>query len=275
MEILNALKDLKIIVFHFNVSLIILVCNNFLRMTSALKMKCSYENITWKSDRGDHFGFEGTISGKFEVKQRGIKINEMIRNDPQNYPQPENYGDESKLVAMGRLIWYFPKGLEKYFGGAMIMHIINCQLKEIKQDDLKVFPNLESINFDVNQIEALEKDLFKYNPNLTVLKLKQNVITYIDANVFNHLNKLESVNLVGNECINTNARNKSTVVGYLIVKISNNCQKYGILEEKKKINKSGTQKGKYFWILVGCGIIVGIFIMLVVAKIIYGVIKSL
>ncbi|CAG9810385.1 unnamed protein product [Chironomus riparius] len=237
-------------------------------------MECFFKNVTWKLYDEIQNGFKMIVTGKFEVKQRGLEVDELKRSDPGKYPLPENFDDPSEFSVAAKNIFYFPKGLEKFIAGVLTFGMTHCQLKEIKQEDLKVFRNLTLLNLSLNQIQVLEKDLFKFNPKLKGLMLANNIIKYIDGNVFDNLIKLQLLALIGNDCITKNVYSVVDVQKIIKKSIRNNCQTHDALPKTEKIKKTGTQRGKYFWIWVGCGVVVGIFVICAVARIVYGIVKS-
>lgn len=83
----------------------------------------------------------------------------------------------------GKNIQYFPRGLDKFFKNIIFIDLNNGRIKEISQDDLKVFPLLEALDLFDNNIEAIEAGLFDFNPNLKVIWLT-NKILHIESNVF-------------------------------------------------------------------------------------------
>jgi len=123
----------------------------------------------------------------------------------------------------GGTIYYFPKGLEKFFGNLKMIYINPCQLKEIHQSDLVVFPHLVFLYLQSNNIEVIEENLFKFNPNLEALEIRESKITHIDPNVFDNLNKLSIFRFTGVPCINQNVDNSREKVLEAIKIVKSNC----------------------------------------------------
>ena len=219
-------------------------------------------------------GYKCYGDDRIEIKERGVVIDRIKRKDPEGYPQPEDYADPSQLHLAGKDILYFPKGLEKFFQNLYNLRVALSKLKEIKQEDLKVFPELRILNLGANDIEVLEKDLFKFNLKLRSIEMYSNNINFIDQNIVDNLKFLSVFILRENNCINFSSYNRASVVNILTIKIKNNCQNYGDLEITKKVTKTGTQRGKYFWIWVGCGVIVGIFVVFAVVRIAFLIFKK-
>ncbi|XP_070505189.1 uncharacterized protein [Chironomus tepperi] len=132
------------------------------------------------------------------------------------------------------LIHYFPRNLNKIFKNLKAIQIYDAGLKEIRQGDLKYFPNLMILYLDHNNLGILEKDLFSFNPNLEVMSLYGNRITHIDPNVFDRLTKLKSLNLEFNTCISMNAANNSAVQN-VIKTASTKCSNSDYLNLQHKV----------------------------------------
>lgn len=99
-------------------------------------------------------------------------------------------------------IFYFPQGLDKIFKNLQLIAIMNCQLKEIKSEDLRPFSNLLVINLEYNEIQSLESNLFANNQKLQSIFLNNNQIMTIHPFAFDGLNNLIKVNLTENPCLN-------------------------------------------------------------------------
>ena len=74
-------------------------------------------------------------------------------------------------------------------------------MKEIIQNDLKVFPELLYLNLGNNDIQVLEQDLFKYNPKLYQVILTKNDIASIHPNILDDLTNLSKFDVTINSCI--------------------------------------------------------------------------
>jgi len=100
-------------------------------------------------------------------------------------------------------VYYFPRGLEKYFKNFKMIYV-GAHLKEIRQVDLKPFTMLKELHL-VGTIETLEDGLFDYNLDLELIFIAENKISHIGSNVFDKLTKLSSLYLDLNTCINMKA----------------------------------------------------------------------
>lgn len=117
---------------------------------------------------------------------------------------------------------FFPIGLEKIYKNLIGFHIINCEITEIKQSDLKMYTKLKYLAIRGNKIEYLEDDIFKYNVNLEVIDFENNDIIRIGLQVFKHLKYLRSLDLSGNPFNKIMAENNSIEVQKIIIKVKFN-----------------------------------------------------
>ena len=120
-------------------------------------------------------------------------------------------------------IYYFPRGLNKFFKNLKKISIINTGLKEIHQSDLKDFPKLKHLYLYYNNLTKIEENLFNYNPNLELISLSFNKISNINPNVFDKLKKLKNLYFNSNPCINMYAWNSPTAVKDIITTAQVNC----------------------------------------------------
>jgi len=118
---------------------------------------------------------------------------------------------------------FFPKGLEKFFKNIKVINIQECQLKEIHQSDLKVFPNLVYLYLHGNEIEVIEEGLFDFNPNLEFVGFRESKIIHIDPNVFDHLTKLSYFWFGYVPCVKQDTANSIEKVQEAIKIVKSNC----------------------------------------------------
>ncbi|CAG9810384.1 unnamed protein product [Chironomus riparius] len=237
-------------------------------------MTCMYERTTRiEKDVGEYEQIRCSVVRKFEVKTRGIEIDSVPGVDLWKFPYPSNFSDVGELHISTHQVLYIPTGISIFFPNLKDLSVINCGLKELKQNDMKSFPDLKFLLLFGNAVEVLEKDLFKFNPKLVIIDMNMNNLKHIDAHVFDHLNGLGSLNFAGNLCI-TLSMTGPEGVKEVIDEIRKRCQNFGALGGKKKIVIEGKQRGKYFWIFVGCGIITGIFSICAFARIAFGIVKG-
>jgi len=127
------------------------------------------------------------------------------------------------FVAHHKTIQFFPRGLDKFFKNIKAISIQSCQLKEIHQSDLKVFPNLVYVIFSFNQIEVIEEGLFDFNPNLEAVGFVESKIIHIDSNVFDRLTKLRYIWVQRVPCIDQNTIEWKENVPEAIKIVKSNC----------------------------------------------------
>lgn len=122
----------------------------------------------------------------------------------------------------GKIIQYFPQGIDKIFKHIKAIAIESANLKELHQSDLKPFTKLEFLSLWGNDIEVLEEGLFAFNPQIKLIELDSNKISHIHPDVFDHLTVLTDLRLTTNKCINKSAYNAADVKA-LIPEIKTAC----------------------------------------------------
>jgi len=114
--------------------------------------------------------------------------------------------------AQSKTIKFFPKGLEKFFKNLKLIQILACQLQEIHQSDLKVFPNLTYLYLNSNDIEVIEEGLFDFNPKLEYIEFYESKIIHVDPNVLDNLTKLRTFLFPDVSCVKHNIENSKEKV---------------------------------------------------------------
>jgi len=133
-------------------------------------------------------------------------------------------------------IQFFPKGLDKIFKNLKAIEITFCELKEIRQSDLKAFPNLVIFILEFNEIEVIEEGLFDFNPNLEHVSFgHESKIIHIDPNVFDHLTKLSDFYFESVPCVNYNVFDSQENVPEPIKIVKSNCSNAEFLSLDRQI----------------------------------------
>lgn len=151
-----------------------------------------------------------------------------------------NYSEQPKKIH------YFPRGLDEYFPSLKVIKIKFAGLKEIHQNDLKSFTELEVLNLYQNEIEIIEENLFKFNLKLRAISFEMNKIYYVEIQSLKMLENLKSL-YIGVVCINEGIKNKEkSEFDKLFMKIEHSCsnQNYKIIKEIKEIKKVHENFGK-------------------------------
>lgn len=110
-------------------------------------------------------------------------------------------------------------------------------MKEIKQADLKPFPELRKLILHYNLIEVLEDGLFDFNPKLKFISFWSSNIFHIDQNVFANLNHLAYLWLKNNKCINDWAKDSSSDIQAFISRVKVNCYDLDFVEVRKNLKE--------------------------------------
>lgn len=147
-----------------------------------------------------------------------------------------NNNDVLGIRAENSKFLYFPHGLKKIFKKLRTIWIESCQMKEIHQTDLMLYPDLEILCIGGNDIQVFEEDLFKYNPDLRVISCWSCKIFHIDPKVFDNLSKLSDIWLVLNQCIDKKSDGSLVSVDEMIGKVKDKCVSPAFLILKEKLD---------------------------------------
>lgn len=123
-------------------------------------MDCMFESITRNvKNVGEIKLKKCSVLNKFEVKTRGIEVDKVIGVDLRKYPYPKNLTEVKELKISQQHVLYAPTGIDNFFQILDSLTIITSHLKEIKQNDLKIYPDLKALDLHGNVLEIVEKDL--------------------------------------------------------------------------------------------------------------------
>jgi len=188
------------------------------RSATSTNIECNYHNgINYVVVNSLYFCYVDNEPNILTQESAGISsVNGTHENS-------KNNNDVLGFVASGRTIQFFPKGLEKVFKNIKVIDIEFCELKEIHQSDLKVFPNLIVFVLDKNKIEVIEEGLFDFNPNLESVGISESYIIHIDPNVFDNLTKLRNFWIYTVPCAYLDIYNSTKQAQEGIKAVKSNC----------------------------------------------------
>lgn len=124
----------------------------------------------------------------------------------------KSYEDVGFLRIFNEKLMTFPGGIGKFFRNLDALQIYKSSLKSIKADDLRPFPRLVYIDLGFNHLTSIDGDLFKNTPLLQHVDLWENRIQHIGYNLVANLDHLTFLWLFGNDCIDTAAIDRATVL---------------------------------------------------------------
>lgn len=146
------------------------------------------------------------------------------------------------FYAFRTTIKFFPRGLENFFKNIEYIGIVNVQLQEIHQEDLKAFPKLRVLYLDTNQIQFLTPNLFEFNKNLEVVNLNDNRIQFVDHSVFKNLYRLKYLWFEFNSCYSVRVNNDIKAVQVAVSHINQNCFVNNVIADIRSNQKEGMAK---------------------------------
>lgn len=132
--------------------------------------------------------------------------------------------------AANKNIFYLPHFEEDTATSMQALSILNSQLKEVRQENLKPLVNLLILDLTANEIEKLDGNLFRFNDDLKVIVLSKNRIRFIDPSTFSNLKNLESLQLKPNNCYSKSSKNKNEVLK-IIEEIEEACRNFDTSSE--------------------------------------------
>jgi hypothetical protein len=132
-------------------------------------------------------------------------------------------------------VQYFPRGMEKFFKNLKGIVIWHTQLKEIHQEDLKPYRNLNNLYLSGNDIEIIEDGLFDYNPDIEVIIFENTKLFHISPTVFNNLTKLITLFFNGNVCTKLLSIRDRATTSNVISGVKKSCISSEFLNLMKKL----------------------------------------
>jgi len=154
----------------------------------------------------------------------------------------KNNSDINGIWVDNSVIHYFPNGFDKIYFNIKLIYILNSDLKEVHQSDLRPFSKLKELDLRGNQIKIIDEDLFEFNNELEYISFAYNKIFHIHPDVFDNLILLKYLKLKSNKCISTNVKDSADEVRELISTLSHQCLsfEYRFLNEKIKVLEIAT-----------------------------------
>ncbi|KAL7012093.1 hypothetical protein ACKWTF_014625 [Chironomus riparius] len=188
-----------------------------LELSASTSIECSYKTHNWSIVKNAYFC---SINNNLSITTRESATITSISGTHQS---GKTNSDVDGFAVYSKTINYFPRGLETFFKNIKIIDISHCNLTEIHQEDLKLFPKLVEIYLHYNPLEVLEEGLFDFNPDLEFIYIWNNKIVHIATNVFDHLSKLRYLYLQEKTCIDKIAENSISEVKNVIQAVKSQC----------------------------------------------------
>lgn len=208
-----------------------------LNLTKSEDLDCFYyTNQNWKSL---NTVYECKIQNQVKITS---KLGAKIENHNGTHENEKSIDDVTGFWISGKIVNYFPSGLENIFRNLQGIGIYNSHLKQIVKKDLRPFPRLVNLNLAKNDIQEIVKGLFDFNPDLKYIDLKENEITRIHPKTFNNLYSLVYLYLSKNYCIDINIETDSVQFQTFIQNIKTQCpSSSGIADEINEIKEHNSK----------------------------------
>ncbi|CAG9811682.1 unnamed protein product [Chironomus riparius] len=207
-------------------SLVILV---YIHLVLSLDIECEYGIFDSNHAYGDKY--RCLVKNAIDIDLPDEVQIESITGDHMS-----GKSDDSDIhFHISKQIQYFPRGLEKFYKNLKGIIIWHSQLKEIHQDDLKPYPDLNNLYLSGNGIEIIEDGLFDYNPDIKVIIFENTKLFHISPTAFNNLANLKTLFFNGNICTNLYSVQNRAVTLKVIKGVKNSCTSSDFLSLKKKL----------------------------------------
>lgn len=219
------MRKLNININFLNSIIICLFLIQFVSNGLSLNIECLYkEEYFWINGLKYCCSVQNTLNITTRENSKILRVSEYLSNSRQDLFKSDNEDDEDDfsgdhstmslnqiyIKITNKIVNYFPQNLHAYFENIKGVQISNSHLKEISQDDLKPFVELEFLSLDKSDIEIITEDLFLYNPKLRVINLENSKFFAIETLVFSNLNNLHSINI--QPCLSDAISNNATAV---------------------------------------------------------------
>ena len=181
----------------------------------SIEINCNYKNETTHSS----YNYYCDVRNQLNIMSANAANINFVKGDHDFGKSNDNV---TCIYVSHKNVQIFPKGIQKIFKNLKRIDIYFGRLKEINQEDLKVFPQLNELDLYNNDIQVLEDKIFAYNLRLTYINLSYNKLAQIGENVFKMMN-LTFLGLFSNNCISKTASNSTKAVLDIIALIKINC----------------------------------------------------
>lgn len=169
----------------------------------SLKVTCNYQIVSW-SFISDHY--------QCQVTDVHVDTADAVVESIDGQHLPGKTVDDVKSIQIDNQVCMFlPQRFDSFFKNIEGIQMNSANLTAITQADLKPFPHLKQLIVRDNDVQELSADLFDFNKELISLDFTNNNLNLIPENVFAKLEKLESINLVDNVCVNRSGSGKSEI----------------------------------------------------------------
>ncbi|KAL7013002.1 hypothetical protein ACKWTF_015141 [Chironomus riparius] len=241
-------------------SLLFLLLLSHIKFSISLDIYCEYEKEDWGYMTIGSI-YECEVASSLSVTQKDTQIGYVGGYHSWGFGISNVQG----FHVQGKTMHYLPKGIAKFFANLIGLSVSGCELKEITQDDLKVFTKLKHAFLIKNEIEVIEADLFKFNPSLIYVNLNDNQIKEVHPTAFNGLTSLKALLMNNNKCIDSNA-DDNDLINKLIETMKDSCWVAEITTMSGKASKITEEPLERDFVALSTkiGIALGVFVMILI-----------
>lgn len=139
-----------------------------------------------------------------------------------NHLSGRSNSDVRGLLIENQVLGLVPVNISGFFPNLEAISLNNCDLEEIKREDINGFSNLQQLHLKPNKITEIGNNLFEGNPGMKFISFTSNPIKNVAYNVFDDLNELVILDISLAKCISSDNSNRNDVLS-VIFRISVNC----------------------------------------------------
>lgn len=147
-----------------------------------IELKCKFSNED-SEVFGKHYQCWVRDQGDLVTNRKNRQITEITGS----HLDSKTNADVNIFFIRDSTVKYFPQNLKIFFANLEGILIQKSKLKEIRREDLKIFPELRALELDSNEIIVLEPNLFQFNNKLEWISLYGNQISHVDSQTFDNL----------------------------------------------------------------------------------------
>lgn len=215
----------------FKRTLVCLFAVSFLATSSSLILDCMYAVRNLWQVNSVYTCTANVISVGDARDVNAVSTNHLIgRSD----------SDVRGLLIENQLLRLVPANISSFFQNLEAISLNNCDLEEIKREDIRGFSKLRQLHLNPNRITEIGNNLFEGNPGMKFITFTNNPIKHVAYNLFDDLTELVTLDILHGTCVSSNS-NKNNILSF-IFQISANCPPTFkmLLEKIQEENVQGT-----------------------------------
>lgn len=200
----------------------------FFSPSTALTINCTF-TMRYYSQPNDSYIYLPNSYACISYRIAGIEDSENITAIYGNH-QSGKTNDDVLLLEIYSVpnLKFVPRGIEQFFPNIFAFNFMDCDISELRGDELQPLHNISWIRFENNpNLVRIPGNLLENKSNMTVVCFINNGVKHVDVNFLNSLASLPHLvhtDFRENSCIDQFARNATTELTALIENLRENCE---------------------------------------------------